>query len=102
MSRAQGCDCAGSRRWSLPSWCSTSSFPDLGAFGQQVRHHRLVLPMLALLHLLHKLDANEFCAAGDDPVRFGPQVKTLHEVVWFARGRILKQTVERGGANQIR
>ena len=67
---------------------------------KHVGHHRLVLPVLALLDLLDELGPHELRPPGHDALGLGPQVQPFHQVVGPLRQRVLELAVESGRADQ--
>src|SRR5687767_9115043 len=76
------------------------SAPDVGVWRELIWNHGLVLPVLALFHLLDEFRADDFSARGDATVLLGSEVKSLHEIIIAAGDWIFEVAVEFAGADE--
>src|SRR5262249_4544825 len=78
----------------MPVKVHSMSSPNVRPFSEQVRDYCLMLPMRALLDLLHEFGPDEFRPPAHRSGRFGSYIKPFHKVVCALRHRVLKFAVE--------
>ena len=76
------------------------SAPNIGVRRELIWNHGLVLPVLALFHLLDEFRADDFSSSGDAAVLLGSEIKSLHEIIIAAGDWIFEVAVEFAGADE--
>src|ERR1017187_7522692 len=92
------CPCLWMRQNRTSAWMCVLD-PNVRSFREFIRNQCLVLPMLALLDLLHKFGAHQLGAATNGTLCLGAAIEPLHQMVGSSRNGVFKRAFERRGSD---